>query len=137
MTARTKNNLKTAMEREALDSAKYQRFAARARMDGDWDLAKTFQDTADSNRVEHISRELELDGSISDTAENLRSAINTEMAEMKMFSEFAQQAIEDGDQKAATLFLRISRDKSDRQLCYQRMMGELSVHSDVETVRAR
>ena len=41
MKPKTQPNLTIAMQSEALAHAKYSRFAARARMDGEWELART------------------------------------------------------------------------------------------------
>ena len=49
MKPETQPNLTIAMQSEALAHANYSRFAARARMDGEWELARTFQDIADSD----------------------------------------------------------------------------------------
>jgi rubrerythrin len=113
MKLRTKRNLITAMQCGALDAAKYHRFAACARMDGDRELTKAYQDAADSDRKQHFSKEAELEGVIGHSPDNLRDAISAEMKEMNMFVEFAREAMEDGDCNAAALFDRARRDKAE------------------------
>jgi rubrerythrin len=124
------------MECGALDAAKYQRFAACARMDGDWDLAKAFQDAADSDRTQHFSREAELEGVVGHNPDNLRNAIDAEKKEVDMFVQFAQEAIEDGDSNAAALFNRVSRDKTESCRRFQGMLEKMGFHSDVRNVVA-
>jgi rubrerythrin len=122
MKLRTQRNLTTAMQRGALDAVKYHRFACCARMDGDWELARAFQDTADSDRTQSLSREAEREGLIAHSPDNLRDAIEAEMKEMNVFATFACEAMEDGDLNAAALFDRISRDKAQS-------MPQISNHS--------
>jgi len=114
MSPRTKNNLMTAMQSDAFDAAKYSRFAARARMDDELGLAKVFQESAESERTEHFATEAKLDGLIAKGPDNVRSAIDAEMKEIKMFTEFAREASEDGDIGIAAVFERFRRDKAER-----------------------
>jgi len=134
MNTRTKNNLKTAMECDALDAATYCMFAARARMDEDWELARLFQQTADEDRTEYFCKEAELEGLIANSAENLRNTIDAEMKEVKMFTQFARQATEDGDLGIASVFERISRDKAEQCSRFEAILSEMGVHSNFETV---
>jgi rubrerythrin len=76
MTPRSKTNLIAAMKCDALDAAKYRRFAARARMEADWELADAFQDTAERDRTEHFCKEAELAGVISNSARSAREVSN-------------------------------------------------------------
>jgi rubrerythrin len=130
MKLRTKTNLTTAMQCGSLDAAKYQGFAACARMDGDWELAKAFQDATDIDRTQHFSREAELEGLIADSPDNLRNTIDSEAKEAHMFAEFAREAMEDGDLNAAALFNRISRDKTESCSRFQAILAEMGLHSD-------
>ena len=136
MKLRTKRNLTMAMQCGALDAAKYQRFAACARMDGDWRLAQAFQEAADSDRMQHFSKEAELEDVIFHSPDNLRRAIDDEMKEVNMFAEFAREAREDVDSNAAALFDRVSRDKAESCRRLQVMLENLGVHSDSRTVVA-
>src|SRR3954447_3157386 len=97
----TLHNLTIAMQNEALAHAKYLRFAARARMEEDWDLARTFQNIAESDRTEYFAREAELAGFGKDTKENLRTAIDNHIDQVKMYTRFEEAANANGDAIAA------------------------------------
>ncbi len=132
MNPRTKNNLKAAMECDALDAAKYSRFAARARMDDDWELAEVFQEAADDDRTEQFGKEAELDGLISSSPDNLRNAIDAQRQEVGRFVQFAREAKQDGDLAAAALFEKISHDKAGRLARFEAVLAELGVHSNTQ-----
>ncbi len=136
MSPRTKKNLTTATECDALDAAKYGRFAARARMDDDWELAKAFQATADSDRTEHFAKEAEMEGLVVSSPENLRNAIDAETREVEMFTQFARQATEDGDLGVASVFEQISRDKAKRRARFEAVLADMGLHSNPQTVTA-
>ena len=134
MSPRTKKNLNAAMERDALAAATYERFAARARREGDWELAQAFQETADADSGQHFSKELDLQGGIASTAENLRKAIEAETMEIEMFARFLSEATEDGDLLAARAFEKIRKDKLSRCAKFEAILAEIGVHSDVQTI---
>lgn len=130
MKLRTKRNLTIALQSGALDAAKYHRFAACARMDGDCDLANAFEDAADTDRTDHFSKEAEMRGLLGHSGENLRNAIDAEASEMAMFAEFAREAMEDGDLNAAALFDRINRDKAEACSKFEGILAKMGLHSD-------
>jgi rubrerythrin len=134
MNPRTRQNLITAMNCDALDAAKYSRFAARARMDENWHLARVFQDSADIDRADHFPSEAEVAGLISTSPDNLRSAVDTERAEAAMLRNFAEQATADGDLEAASVFRKVSRDKAERLARFEAVLEELGVHGDLRTL---
>lgn len=136
MSPRTKQNLMAAMQCDALDAAKYARFAARARMDDDWELAKAFQETADTDRTEHFSKEAQLEGLIAGSPQNLRNAIDAEANEIEKFVKFARQATEDGDLGIASVFEQISRDKTERRARFEAVLADMGLHSNRQTVTA-
>lgn len=122
------------MKCDALDAAKYRRFAARARMEEDWQLANAFQETAERDRTEHFCKEAELAGLIGNSAENLRNAIDEESEETLMFARFAQQAKEEGDLAIGSLFEAISRDKAARRAKFESILAEMGIHSNMHAV---
>lgn len=134
MNPRTRQNLITAIHCDAVDAAKYSRFAARARMDDNWGLAKLFQESADIDRAEHFTREAELEHMISSSPDNLRAAVDTERTEIEKFDDFAEQATADGDLEAASVFRKIGRDKAQRLASFETALEELGVHSDIRTL---
>jgi rubrerythrin len=124
------------MKGEAFESATYSRFAAQARMDSDWDLAKVFQDCADGNRTGHFAREAALDGLVAQTPENLRNAIDAETDECKTYTQFALDARQDGDLSVAAAFEKICRDKAARCAKLEDLLQDMGIHSSVRTVEA-
>jgi rubrerythrin len=136
MSPRTKKNLLTAMECDAFDAAKYSRFAAHARMDDDWQLAKAFQDTADLDRVDHFAKEAELEGLLSSSPDNLRNAIDEETKGRNLLAQFAQEAREDGDLSIAAALEAISRDKAERCARFEAILAEMGLRSNPHTVDA-
>ena len=134
MTMRTRNNLLAAMRIDALDGAKYHRFAARARMDEDWSLARAFHETAQADECNHFAKEAELEGVVADSAENLRRAIQSEQAGIKTFERFAEEARHDHDLTAAALFEEIIRDKAEHCTGFEALLSEMGVHSEPQTV---
>lgn len=119
------------MNCDALDAAKYGRFAARARMEQDWQLARVFQDSSDIDRADHFQSEAELEGVISNSPDNLRAAVDTERREAAMLTNFADQAAADGDHEAASVFRKISRDKAERLARFEAELEQLGVNSDI------
>lgn len=134
MSPRTKKNLITAMECDAVDAAKYSRFAARARMDDEWELANALQETADCDRTEHFAKEAELEGLVVTSPDNLRNAIEAEMKEVNMYAQFAREAAEDGDLGVAAAFEKISRDKAERCTRFNAVLENMGVHRNFQTV---
>lgn len=134
MSPRTRSNLRAAMECDAVGAATYQRFAARARLEGDWELAQAFQETADADRTEHFAKELDMQGTIGDTPENLRKAVEAEKREIGMFDRFAHEAIQDGDRSAAAAFEKIRRDKVGRCAKFEAILAEIGIHSGFQTI---
>lgn len=134
MRLRTKQNLFAAMQCDALDAAKFARFAMRARIDDDWELAKVFQETADTERTVHFSKKAELGGLIASSPENLRNAIDDEIKEVERFAEFAREAAEDRDFGIASVFEQISRDKAERRARFEAGLADMDLHSNPQTV---
>lgn len=122
------------MQCDALDAAKYYRFAARARMDDDWELAKAFQRTADTDRTEYFAKEAELEDLIAGGSDNLRNAIDAEANEVKMFAQFALEARQDGDLDIAVILEDIGRQKAERCAAFEALLAEKGWHSNVHVV---
>jgi rubrerythrin len=136
MNPRTKKNLLSAMKSDAFESATYSRFAAHARADSDWDLAKVFQDSADGGGTVTFAREAALDGLVADSPENLRNALDEEMEEIKMYTQFAHEAETDGDLEAAEAFETIRREKANQYAKMQALLAEMGLHSHIKTIGA-
>ena len=136
MKPKTQPNLTIAMQSEALAHAKYSRFAARARMDGEWELARMFQDIADSDRTEYFAKEAELIGLGADTRKNLRTAIEDHSDQVKMYTRFKDAAAVNGDSAADTLFEKVARDKMSRRADLEAALERLGCASCVHLVGA-
>lgn len=125
MNQRTRQNLITAMKAEAFAQAKYARFAARARMEEEWEAARVFQRAADSDRTEHFAREAELAGLGAATEDNLRTAINEQTEQAAMYRRFTDEATVDGDSSAAAMFahvqLQTDIDRAELESCLRRL----------------
>ena len=136
MKPKTQPNLTIAMQSEALAHAKYSRFAARARMEGEWEVARTFQDIADSDRTEYFAKEAELIGLGADTRKNLRTAIEDHSDQVKMYTRFKDAAAVNGDSAADTLFEKVAWDKMSRRADLEAALERLGRASCVRLVCA-
>jgi rubrerythrin len=134
MNPRTNRNLAHAMECAAMDATEYNRFAARARMEDEWGLAKLFQDMADTDRTEYFPKEAELAGLIASSPDNLRNAMDSDRKEIKMFIRFASEAKEDGDADISSMFEKLGRDRANRYAQFEAALRTMGVHSNVWTV---
>jgi rubrerythrin len=112
MSPQTKRNLKTAMQNEAFSQAEYLRFAARARLNENWDLAHLFQTAADKDRTAHFGDEADLACLVADDSANLKNAIEEKRAAAEAYAKFAKEATADGDFVAAALFEKIRGDEA-------------------------
>ena len=92
MNPRTKQNLHTAMQAEALAYAKFARFAAAARMHEDVGLATLFQQSADVDRCHHFAQQAELAGIVGSSDDNLANAIEQTIHQIAMYEIFTRQA---------------------------------------------
>ena len=122
------------MECAAVAFAKYSRFAARARMDENWELARKFQQTADTERLDRFAREAKMEDLIEGCGENLGSTIEAERKQLQIFNRFAEEAKEDKDLDAACEFERIRREKERRCARFERILENIGVHCDAQMV---
>jgi rubrerythrin len=97
-------NLNSAMQTDAFTHAEYLRFAARARVNENWDLVQLFQVAADVDEVEHFGKEADLAGLVANHSKILRHAIEEKRAEAALYRQFTTEATADGDLAAAALF---------------------------------
>lgn len=110
MTLRTQRNLDVAMHGEAFAAAKYKRFAAFARTNGNDQLAELFNQIADDNRIDHFANEIQMAGLISDDISNLQDVIRDKLYHVERYKQFAEEADKDGDSNAASLFKALQAD---------------------------
>lgn len=117
---KTAENLSTAMHGEAFAYAKYLLYAEHARKGGNEALANLFENTAKTERLEHLAEEAELAGLVRSDAENLKDSIKGESYEVDtMYREFAEQARAVGDHAAADRFKEIRKDEMKHRDSFQ------------------
>lgn len=132
--AKTVENLSSAMHGEAFAFAKYTLYAERAREGGNQELAKLFDETAKTERLEHFAEEAELAGLVRSDEENLRDSIKGETWEYEhMYPDFAAQAKEDGDSAAASRFLEIREDENRHRAAFQSALEKLQVATPADS----
>jgi rubrerythrin len=122
----TLHNLSTAMHGEAFAYAKYLLYAEHARRTGDTELADLLEKTAKAARFEHFAEEAKLASLVGSNSDNLKDAIRGEFYESEtMYREFAQQAEETGDHKAALLFDEIRNDEAKHRDAFDAVLVTL------------
>ncbi|MEV5412265.1 ferritin family protein [Thermopolyspora sp. NPDC052614] len=108
--ARTLRNLHTTMRREALAYAKYTLYAEHAEATDVKALATLFHRTARVELTEHFAEAATLAGLVRDTRTNVCHTIFDQTYEAhRLYGNFAQQAAEVGDRRAARLLLKAKR----------------------------
>lgn len=126
----THQNLSTAMHGEAFAFAKYTLYAEHARQSGHSELAALFEETANTERLEHFAEEAQLAGLVGSDEANLRDAIKGESYEVDtMYKEFAEQASAAGDQAALDRFSEIRKDETKHRDAYQSALDKLTKES--------
>ena len=120
--SKTEENLAAGFAGESQARNKYPSFAAVARKEGYHYIARIFEETADNER-RHAKDQFELLGGIGDTKVNLQAAIEGEDYETTtMYPEFAKQAKEDGNTKAAVLFEQIAKVEAHHRDRYKKLL---------------
>ncbi|MFA7275888.1 MAG: ferritin family protein [Pseudobdellovibrionaceae bacterium] len=121
----TKANLEAAMHGEAYANLKYQTYAAKARADGNEELAKLFEESANVEANEHFAREADALGLAKGSEKDLADAMEGEHYEnIKMYKEFSEQAAKVGDTAAAKLFEQIRVDEGDHYEAYKAALAK-------------
>lgn len=114
ISAETRNNLDAAMRGEAYEYLLYRAYAMQARLSGNPDLAKAFEDVADQEGNDHFMREAVAAGAINGNVSNLESAAKSEMEEqIGTYTKYADQADQAGDKSAAALFRDIANEEAN------------------------
>lgn len=126
MNEQTLHNLSTAMHGEAFAYAKYLLYADQARRSGQPELADLLEKTAKTERFEHFAEEAELAGVVGSNSANLKDAIKGESYESEtMYHEFAQQAEQAGDHRAAQRFEEIRKDEAKHRDAFNAALSDL------------
>ncbi len=120
--SKTEENLKAAFAGESQARNKYTYFAKVAKKEGYHYVAKLFEETAD-NEMRHAKDEFALLGGIGDTIANLKEAIEGEHYETTtMYPDFAKDAEEEGNTKAAILFKQIAKVEEHHRERYKKLL---------------
>ena len=118
------------MHGEALAYAKYLLFAEHARKTGDPKLALLLEQTAKTERFEHLAVEAKLAGTVGTNEANLQDAIKGENYETTtMYREFAEQAEKAGDHKVAAQFEEIRQDEMKHRDAFTAALEKLDTTS--------
>ena len=134
VSAKTAENLSSAMHGEAFAFAKYTLYAEQARANGNEDLANLFEQTAQTERLEHFAEEAKLAGLVGSDEDNLRDAIKGETWEYEhMYPDFAQQAKDAGDAAAAARFQEIREDEGRHRDAYRSALEKLQTPAPAES----
>jgi rubrerythrin len=122
--SKTEQNLMTAFAGESQARNKYTYYASKARKDGYEQIASIFEETAE-NEKEHAKmwfKELH-DGSVPDTKQNLKDAIEGENYEWTdMYQEFAKTAREEGFTRLAFLFEGVAAIEKEHEERYRKLL---------------
>jgi rubrerythrin len=134
VSAKTAEDLSSAMHGEAFAFAKYTLYAEQARKNGNEELAKLFDETAKTERLEHFAEEAKLAGLVGSDEANLREAIKGETWEFDhMYPDFASQAKQAGDAAAAARFEEIREDEGRHRDAFQSALEKLQDLAPAET----
>lgn len=124
---KTEENLKKAFAGESQARNKYTYFASKARKDGYEQIADIFEETA-GNEKEHAKmwfKELN-GGSVPDTVDNLKSAIDGENYEWTdMYKEFAETAREEGFEELAKKFELVADIEKSHEERYKKLLKNI------------
>mgnify|MGYP004631009895 CR=1 FL=1 len=125
--SKTEKNLMSAFSGESMARNKYTYYASRAKKDGYEQIAAFFEETA-NNEKEHAKmwfKELH-NGSVPDTKENLKDAINGENYEWtNMYDEFAKVAKEEGFDHIAYLFESVGKIEKEHEERYKKLLSNI------------
>ena len=123
--SKTEENLKAAFAGESQARNKYTYYAKVARKEGYHYIAKILEETAD-NEMRHAKDEFAQLGGIGDTKANLKDAMDGEHYEtVTMYSDFAKDAEEEGNMKAAALFKMIARVEEHHRDRYKKLLDRV------------
>jgi rubrerythrin len=120
--SKTTENLKAAFAGESQARNKYTFFAEAARNEGYHYIARIFEETA-LNEKEHAKDHFKLLSGIGTTEENLKAAIDGEHYEtIEMYPAFAEDAEQEGQEEAATLFKQVGKVEAEHRERYKKLL---------------
>ena len=117
---KTEQNLMTALDGESKAHTKYMLYSQRAKQEGYYDIARTWDEIAGQEK-EHAELWLEYLDEIGDTRDNLELAAAGEEYEYEsMYPEFARIAREEGFPEIAEKFERVGQIEQDHMAQYEK-----------------
>lgn len=123
--SKTLKNLQEAVAGEFLGHLQYRRYAAKAREEGHEEIAETFEELA-GNELQHAlvwSNELI---SIGTTEENLRNALNAELAGGDaLYPALADEADREGFRDTANLLRRVGEIENRHAVIFRKLLKQL------------
>ena len=126
----TKKNLESAMQGEAFEYMLYRHYAKWAELSGYPEVAKAFEQVAESEGKDHFVREAAAYGLIRSNLENLRSAMKSEMEEqIRMNVKYSEEADKAGDKKIAAMFREIAGDEKEHYGILKKALDGLKAES--------
>ena len=115
----TRQDLKAAMQNEALTVLKYTAFAQRARKEGKIALAEILEQTAKSEQ-RHFTEAARMYGLVREDWHNLANAIVGEYAEFSQtYTQMAERAEAAGDKDVAKTFREIAAEEAKHHQDFQ------------------
>jgi rubrerythrin len=122
---KTEENLKAAFAGESMARNKYTYFAKVAKNQGYHYVAKIFEETA-MNEIQHAKDEFKLLKGISDTAANLKAAMEGEHYENSdMYPKMQKEAEEEGNEAAAKLFKEVAEVEKHHEARFKKLLEML------------
>ncbi|MDR0662076.1 MAG: rubrerythrin family protein [Holosporales bacterium] len=128
--SKTEKNLRTAFAGESQARNKYTYFASQARKEG-YDQISILFDKSANQEKEHAKIWFKClqGGTIGDTRENLKAAIQGEHEEWTtMYPAFAHEAEAEGFQEIAALFRAVGEIEKAHEARYQALLARLQKH---------
>lgn len=125
---KTEANLMAAFAGESQARNKYTYYASQAKKDGYVQIASFFEETAE-NEKEHAKIWFKLlhDGTVPDTAVNLKDAANGEHFEWTdMYAKMAKEAKEEGFDKIAYLFEAVGKIEKEHEERYLALLKNIN-----------
>lgn len=108
----TRQDLKTAMQNEALTVLKYNAFAQHARKEGKVALAEILEQTAKAEQ-RHFSEVARMYGLVREDWHNVANAVVSEYAEFSQtYAQMAERAEAAGDKEVAKTFREIAAEEA-------------------------
>jgi rubrerythrin len=129
MNPQTRKNLETGMHDEAYVALKYRAYAKAARIHGDAELARLFEDTA-ALEEGHFMREAEafhLDGG--NLANLAESVAEEHYSSTKQYGAYGEQAEKADEHEVAKLFHRLALDEDDHYKTFMTAISKLTLNT--------